>query len=182
MVFKQFLCSFLFSFGVMLHNVISLEETIPLLHNSHIPLYKKYINAESLCLQSEECRLLSEIGYYESRNQSDEGQLAVMQTVLNRVAHPRWPNTIKDVVYDGCQFSYTCDGSIGRRKANLKEWQRSYKLAYRLLTGNAKADLGVDTKKVTHYHTKQVKPYWSRIFTKVGELDDHVFYKCQKRC
>ena len=66
--------------------------------------------------RSLEC--LSQAIYYEARSQSDDGQRAVAQVVLNRVRHPAFPKTVCGVVYEGvggvCQFSFACDGSLGR--------------------------------------------------------------------
>src|SRR6476660_5886742 len=60
---------------------------------------------------------LTQAIYYEARNQSDDGERAVAQVVLNRVRHPAFPNTVCGVVYQGavrpgggCQFTFTCDG------------------------------------------------------------------------
>src|SRR4051794_29052708 len=66
--------------------------------------------------RSLEC--LSQAIYYEARSQSDDGQRAVAQVVLNRVRHPAFPNSVCGVVYQGserstgCQFTFTCDGSM----------------------------------------------------------------------
>ena len=49
--------------------------------------------------QSLEC--LTQAVYHEARNQSDEGQRAVAQVVLNRVRHPSYPNSVCGVVYQG---------------------------------------------------------------------------------
>ena len=63
---------------------------------------------------------LTEAVYYEARSESEEGQRAVAQVVLNRVRHPAYPNSVCGVVYQGservtgCQFSFTCDGALGR--------------------------------------------------------------------
>ena len=52
--------------------------------------------------------------------QGDSDQRAVMQVVLNRVRHPAFANTVCGVVFEGserapgCQFSFTCDGSLAR--------------------------------------------------------------------
>lgn len=51
----------------------------------------------------------------ESRGESLEGQIAVGNVVLNRVAHRDYPNTIKDVVFDrtyAVQFEPTENGTI----------------------------------------------------------------------
>lgn len=139
------------------------------LHNERVVLQ---------CEQIPDCRLLAEVGYYESRNQSDKGVLAVMQVVLNRVDHPKWPNTVKEVIYNKCEFSYTCDGSIGRRKKNNKQWYRMHKLANKLLSGKVSANIG----KSTHYHSDKVVPYWSKIFKRTGRIGNHIYYICFKSC
>ena len=58
--------------------------------------------------------------YFEAGFEPVEGQQAVAQTVLNRMRHPGYPKSICGVVYEGsargtgCQFSFTCDGSLQR--------------------------------------------------------------------
>ena len=51
--------------------------------------------------QSLEC--LTQAVYYEARNQSDDGQRAVAQVVLNRVRHPSYPNSVCGVVFQGSE-------------------------------------------------------------------------------
>ena len=48
--------------------------------------------------------LLSHIIYNESGNQPMEGRIAVGNVLLNRVAHPSFPGTLYDVVYQPGQF------------------------------------------------------------------------------
>ena len=69
---------------------------------------------------------LTQAIYYEAGNQSEDGQRAVAQVVLNRVRHPAWPNSVCGVVYQGamrpgggCQFTFTCDGSLARTPGRL---------------------------------------------------------------
>ena len=60
---------------------------------------------------------LSRIISAESRGEPMEGQIAVGNVVLNRVADPDYPNTIYGVIFDkkyGVQFSPVSDGSIYR--------------------------------------------------------------------
>src|SRR3982750_5030053 len=105
---------------------------------------------------------LTEAIYYEARNQSDDGQRAVAQVVLNRVRHPAYPNTVCGVVYQGserstgCQFSFTCDGSLAR-VPNRLFWQRAENVARDALSGFVYAPVGL----ATHYHTIAVHPYWA---------------------
>ena len=63
---------------------------------------------------------LTQAIYYEAASEPDAGQRAVAQVVLNRVAHPSYPDTVCGVVFQGserstgCQFSFTCDGALAR--------------------------------------------------------------------
>jgi spore germination cell wall hydrolase CwlJ-like protein len=58
--------------------------------------------------------------YYEAATEPLDGQRAVAQVVLNRVRHPAYPSTVCGVVFEGarritgCQFTFTCDGSLRR--------------------------------------------------------------------
>ncbi len=57
--------------------------------------------------------------YWEAKAEGPEGMLAVASVVLNRVAHPEFPDTVCGVVKQGgetppCQFSWWCDGASDR--------------------------------------------------------------------
>lgn len=47
----------------------------------------------------EELDLLARLVHAEAKGESYEGQVAVAATVLNRIAHPDYPNTMKGVIY-----------------------------------------------------------------------------------
>ena len=78
--------------------------------------------------------------YYEAASQSDEGQAAVAQVVLNRLRNPLFPKSVCGVVFEGsklntgCQFSFTCDGSLARRPSP-DAWNRAQTVAARALNG-----------------------------------------------
>jgi len=78
--------------------------------------------------------------YYEAASEPDDGQRAVAQVVLNRVAHPSYPNTVCGVVYQGserdtgCQFTFTCDGALARKPSRYF-WDRAEKVAREALAG-----------------------------------------------
>jgi hypothetical protein len=52
--------------------------------------------------------------YFEARGEEVQGQIAVAEVTLNRVASPAFPDDICGVILqeneDGCQFSWWCDG------------------------------------------------------------------------
>ncbi|WP_236552869.1 cell wall hydrolase [Sphingomonas sp. 8AM] len=105
------------------------------------------------------------------------GQRAVIQVILNRARAPGFPRTICGVVYQGfqrstgCQFSFTCDGSIRRRTRHVG-WAAARGVARRALAGRVFADVG----RATHYHADWMVPYWRDTMTKVAKVDTHLFY------
>ncbi|MCB2075344.1 MAG: cell wall hydrolase [Novosphingobium sp.] len=115
--------------------------------------------------------------YYEAASEPDSGQRAVAQVVLNRVAHPAYPNTVCGVVYQGserrtgCQFSFTCDGSLAR-KPHRMFWSRAENVARAALGGYVHAPAGL----ATHYHTIQIHPYWADKLSYLGTIGAHRFY------
>ena len=61
---------------------------------------------------------LSRIIYAESGNQSLKGQMAVGNVVMNRVASPVYPNTVKGVVAQKNQFTTYRGGALANRTPN----------------------------------------------------------------
>lgn len=116
--------------------------------------------------------------YYEAATEPDAGQRGVAQVILNRVAHPSYPDTVCGVVYQGserrtgCQFSFTCDGSLARRPSAM-HWNRALKVAQDALSGYVYAPVGL----ATHYHATYVYPYWAPSLHYVGTIGLHRFYR-----
>ncbi len=116
--------------------------------------------------------------YYEARSESDDGQRAVAQVVLNRVRHPAYPNSVCGVVYQGshrrtgCQFTFTCDGSL-RRRPIASIWERTRRIAEAALAGEVYAPVG----NATHYHTTAILPYWASSLTRSAVVGAHIFYR-----
>ena len=116
--------------------------------------------------------------YYEAGHESEDGQRAVAQVVLNRLRHPLYPRTVCGVVFQGserktgCQFSFTCDGSLAR-KPSPAIWERLRKVAARALAGAVYAPAGLST----HYHADYVVPYWAASLVKTLTVGRHVFYR-----
>lgn len=61
---------------------------------------------------SSDLNLLSKLVYGEARGESYRGQVAVAATVLNRVAHPSFPNSIAGVIYQSGAYTAVDDGQI----------------------------------------------------------------------
>lgn len=127
-------------------------------------------------LRSLDC--LAQAIYYEAASESEDGQRAVAQVVLNRVRHPAWPNSVCGVVYQGpmragggCQFTFTCDGSLARA-AGGPSWERARRLAGEALAGRVFAPVGFST----HYHTLAVSPSWAPRLARTALIGAHQFY------
>ena len=116
--------------------------------------------------------------YYEAALEPTVGQQAVAQTVLNRVRHPDFPKSVCGVVYEGsqlpigCQFSFTCDGSMARPPVE-PYWTRAKTVAEAALDGFVAADVG----SATHYHADYVFPRWGPQMVKIVQLGAHIFYR-----
>ena len=121
---------------------------------------------------------LAQAIWYEAASESEAGQRAVAQVVLNRVAHPAWPSSVCGVVYQGserstgCQFTFTCDGSLARRPSGVS-WARAQRIASEALGGSVYAPVGL----ATHYHTLWVNPYWASTLDHIGSIGAHRFYR-----
>ena len=122
---------------------------------------------------------LAQAIYYEARSESEDGQRAVAQVVLNRVRHPAWPNSVCGVVYQGpmragggCQFTFTCDGSLSALPQGIG-WARARQLAAEALAGRTFAPVGLST----HYHTSAVFPSWAPRLASTGRIGAHNFYR-----
>ncbi|MCW1429002.1 cell wall hydrolase [Novosphingobium sp. JCM 18896] len=106
-----------------------------------------------------------------------EGEAAVAQVVLNRVRHAAFPATVCGVVYQGsqratgCQFTFTCDGSL-RRHMSDAAWARARVVAAQALAGKVYGPVGL----ATHYHTDWVYPYWSPELNKLARVGTHLFF------
>lgn len=116
--------------------------------------------------------------YYEAGNQNADGGRAVAQVVLNRVRHPAFPSSVCGVVYQGstrptgCQFTFTCDGSLNR-KPDAEGWNRALRVAEAALSGAVYAPVGW----ATHYHADYVVPYWAASMAKNAVVGAHLFYR-----
>jgi len=122
---------------------------------------------------------LAEAIYYEARSESEDGQRAVAQVVLNRVRHPAYPGSVCGVVYQGplragggCQFTFTCDGSLVRIPFG-EDWARARRIAAEALAGYVYAPVGL----ATNYHTHQVLPDWAFRLAKATVIGNHIFYR-----
>ncbi len=115
---------------------------------------------------------------YEAGNEPISGQEAVAQVILNRLRHPAFPKTVCGVVYQGserrtgCQFTFTCDGSL-KRPRSAGSMAQATLVAERVLDGTGTTLIG----GATHYHADYVSPYWAPSLVKIIDIGAHKFYR-----
>ncbi|MDE2435384.1 MAG: cell wall hydrolase [Sphingomonadales bacterium] len=120
---------------------------------------------------------LAAAAWYESGN-DPEGQRSVMQVVLNRLHHPSFPKTVCGVVLQGserktgCQFTFTCDGSLDQRRPSPTSWVLARQRAEAALSGS----VDLDVMQATHYHADYVTPWWSSQLVRLAKVGRHIFY------
>ncbi|NBB64008.1 hypothetical protein GVN18_32605 [Pseudomonas sp. ODNR1LW] len=120
---------------------------------------------------------LTQAVYYEARSESEQGQAAVAEVVMNRAASGRYPSDICEVVYQRnsrtCQFTFTCDGSIGRSAVNARLWAKAERIARGVYAGEHRAVL---PRASVNYHANYVNPTWASRLERVRRIGAHIFY------
>lgn len=121
---------------------------------------------------------LAAAAWYEAGDDAT-GQRAVIQTVINRVGNRGFPNSVCGVVFQGsqlptgCQFTFTCDGSLDSRQPSAAARNRSLVLAKQALSGFVDGSVG----DATHYHANYVTPWWSAKLERLTAIGSHIFYR-----
>lgn len=142
-----------------------------------------------------EISCLAQNMYFEARNQSDNGLMAVGFVTINRTKNTKFSKDICAVIREAeyyphkskkgewvpiknkCQFSWFCDGKKDEIK-DISTWEHVYDLAFHLyLYYNVMEDI---TKGATHYHGKGISLKWDGVAVRTVSIHNHVFYKMGK--
>ena len=124
-------------------------------------------------------RCLTEALYYEARGEGKNGEQAVAEVIFHRLTMGKYGHSICAVVYEGamrpgCQFSFTCDGSLHHLR-EPEAWSAAEQLAEQILVGAVR--LGNATGSATNYHATTVSPYWAPSLRKTAQIGNHIFYR-----
>lgn len=116
--------------------------------------------------------------YAESRNQGNKGMIAVGNVVLNRVNDPQFPKTVKGVLYQPGQFSYTYQGAFNVFEED--SWQKAKNIADHLLYLNKNFPEARDatdiTKGAKYFKKKTTRTHWEKDMILVYRYKEHHFY------
>jgi cell wall hydrolase len=137
-----------------------------------------FVASRDPATQGRALECLAQAVYYEARGESEEGQRAVAQVVLNRVRHPAYPNSVCGVVFQGaerstgCQFSFTCGGVMGAA-VDPRAWARARRIAAAALAGSVYRPVGL----ALNFHTTAIRPYWAPSLVPQATVGAHIFYR-----
>lgn len=164
----------------------SAEATLPSVTDDMLARYARQRfqpTAKKVAIANKEKGCLSTAIYHEARGESDNGQWAVANVIINRAMSKRFPTTMCGVVYQNadrgrfhCQFTFACDGhpdAANERRAWVKA-NRIASAAYSEFQRGQRP--GVLPRSALYYHTRSVSPDWSSAYKQVAQIGAHVFY------
>lgn len=129
-------------------------------------LVARTIDNQQAAYGDREC--LARAVYFEARGEPLEGQLAVAQVILNRVASGRFADTVCGVISQRGQFSF----DHARLPAQSRDWRTAQAIAAIAAT----ASWDAMAPRATAFHATRINASWSTMH-KVGTIGNHVFYR-----
>jgi hypothetical protein len=130
-----------------------------------------FYNTQAYSAEDHVCMALNI--YFEGRNESLKGQMAIALVTLQRVQDYRYPNTVCGVVFEDKQFSWYSDG-LSDRPRNSESYDDIALLASAML--DSETAIYDFTYGSTHYHADYVTPYWVQHMVRKVKIDTHIFY------
>ena len=155
---------------------LQVNETIPITAGPN-PAARPFAFRGDSAARSRALECLASAVYYEAGDQETTASVPLPRS-FSTASATRFPGSVCDVVYQGstratgCQFTFTCDGSLYRRP-DLAGWNRAYGIASAALSGSVYAPVGY----ATHYHANYVVPYWASTLAKNAVVGAHIFYR-----
>ena len=113
--------------------------------------------------------------YHEARGEPVSGQMMVAKVIVNRVASPRWPSSMCNVITQDHQFSFYRKNKTPKPR-DEEAWVKAQELAVRII--NDPSILPYTT--ADHYHTVDVRPVWRRKLHRIVRIGKHIFYSYKR--
>jgi len=113
--------------------------------------------------------------YHEARGEPVSGQMMVAKVIVNRVASPRWPSSMCNVITQDHQFSFYRKGKTPKPR-DEEAWAKAQELAVQII--NDPDVLPYTT--ADHYHTVDVRPVWRRKLHRIVRIGKHIFYSYKR--
>ncbi len=131
--------------------------------------------------RAREIRCLAENIYFEARGETLQGQYAVAEVTMNRLASPYFPDTICEVVHDTrwdplrqrlvAHFSWTAFKL--RLESGSPAWKQAMDVATTVYHGYYEPVV----PDALFYHATSVQPYWASSKKVVARIGNHIFYR-----
>ncbi len=136
--------------------------------------------SQSVRARAQDLNCLAKNIYYEARGEPVDGQYAVAEVTMNRVASKHYPNTVCEVVYQAnfdvirkrnvSAFSWTeLDWTA---PVDRKVWEKAWRIAEKVYDRQSEPRVA----GALFYHSKTVRPRWSRGKRRVARIGKHIFY------
>ena len=116
-------------------------------------------------VSKEDVELLSRVIYGEARGENFEGQVAVGAVVLNRLKDPRFPKTMRDVIYQSGAFTAVDDKQI-----QLDPNDQSFKAAEAALSG-----LDPTNGALFYFNPRLATDNWIKSRSVIKRIGNHTF-------
>ena len=119
---------------------------------------------------------LSLLIFFEARGEPLVGQIAVAQVTMNRVASPRYPDRVCQVVTQRHQYEFYFDGkaeTIPDNKIEQKAWQESQNVASAILSKDS--HIHDYSRGAMHFATNETKRDWM-IGAESFTIGNHTMY------
>ena len=125
-----------------------------------------------------EIQYLAKTVWGEARGESERGQQAVANVIMNRVHRGGWYGaTVEDVVLKPYQFSCWNDTDPNFAKLQtITDKDPTFARIKQLATKAYNGELADITGGAVNYHAKSVSPYWAKSMTQTANIGNHVFY------
>lgn len=130
--------------------------------------------------RTQDLNCLAKNVYHEARGEPIDGQYAVAEVTMNRVASKHYPNTVCEVVYQKnfdvirkrnvSAFSWT-ELDI-TAPVDEEIWEQAWKIAEEVYDERAKPRV----EGALFYHSRYIRPRWSKRKRRIAKIGGHIFY------
>jgi spore germination cell wall hydrolase CwlJ-like protein len=134
-----------------------------------IGLAAAFIAERELDLRPRPLACLALNAYHEARGQGTVALEAVAHVTLNRAEDSAFPDGVCEVVTDGCQFSWWCDGK-GDAPADRRAFREALGASTAALLGSPDP-----TRGALYFLRAELSPEWTASLRETARIGDHRF-------
>lgn len=125
---------------------------------------------------SDDLKLLACLVHAEAGTQGYEGKLAVANVVINRLKSSKYPNTIREVIYQSGQFSVARSGSLQKQLDNYSNYKStSQKMSIKAAKDALEGANNIGNRLYFQSYKAAVKKGYHKKPNSV-KIEDHLFW------